>query len=133
LGDDDTDAEPSNVVAGYESGFADPPELDARIKEAWAQVLADPVEREKVAELLEVPVGDLDPEKVPFAASQGDAGLAGGEILILVASTFFLAFLQGAGKDLGMAASRKLQKLWSDYMIERVNPPGSGNLGEPKQ
>jgi hypothetical protein len=36
------------------------------------------------------------------------------------------------GGAAGKAAAKRMRELWTDYMRARVNPPGSRELGAPK-
>lgn len=125
--------QPSNLVAKYVSGNADTRTLNDKIKKAWSAILADPVESAKIAKLLEVPASDLKPDEPPFKANQTGSGMTGGEVLIAITVGFAIGFAKETGGQLGKAASEKVKKLWTEHMSDRVNPPGSGDLGAPKE
>jgi hypothetical protein len=128
--------ETGRVIAISESGTADDEELNNAIADAWRTVLSDERERVKIAAILEARVSELDPSNPPFKAHVRGAGTFGADVLIALAVGFAIGvakgFGEGEGEPAGKAAAKALNRLWVEYIRDRVNPLGSGKLGPEK-
>jgi hypothetical protein len=119
-------------IARYQSGRADESHLDLVIAETWRALLVNPRERDSIAALLSVPSESLDPQQPPFESHISSSGLTCGEVLIAAASGFVVAVAKDIGAAAGKEAVKKLRALWSRFFQDRVNPPGSGQMGPEK-
>jgi hypothetical protein len=128
----DQESDQSDQIAKHAAGKADENELIARIGDAWRKVLGDPKERAAVAASLQVDEDKLSPDLPPFIAKVSGSGLTGGEVIIVFATAFTVAFAKDMGSAAGKAFAERLRRFWADYMQERVSPPGSGKLGDLK-
>ncbi len=120
------------TVIRYKSGRADEQRLQDLISTAWSEALGNSAERTEIAGLFGVKESDLDPARPPFQAKITGAGLTGAEILIAIASGFVLDFFKDVGGAAGKTAAERLRELWSKHIAKRVSPPGSGELGKPR-
>lgn len=119
-------------IIRYKSGRADEARLQTLIGLAWSDALGNPAERSEIAKLLGVIESDLDTNRPPFRAKTTGAGLTGAEILIAMATGFVVDFFKDMGGAAGKEAAPRLRQLWSKFFAKRVSPPGSGELGKPK-
>jgi hypothetical protein len=121
------------IIAKSKSGTADDEELDKAIAKAWREALSDEKERAEIASLLGAQERELDPSIPPFEARVSGAGTFGAEILIALVVGFAIGAAKGFGEEegetAGKAAARALNRLWVEYIRDRVSPPGSGILG----
>ena len=125
------------LVAKTASGSADQEQLNGAIAEAWRLALEGSKERAEIATLLGVQESELNPDNPPFRAEVEGAGTFGAEILILLATSFVTGFAkefgERIGRQVGKTAADAVKRLWTDYMRDRVSPPGSGWLGPEKE
>lgn len=120
------------IIARSAAGRADEEQLGVLISEAWHTALSEPGEKAEIAALLGVKEDELDPARPPFRAEIAEAGLTGGEVLIALALGFAGGFTKDMAGAAGRATAQKLRELWTDYIRDRVSPPGTGKLGRPK-
>ncbi len=118
------------VVARHKAGTADEARLNALIQEAWAQVLAQPKKRTEIASLLGVSADTLNPDTPPLRAEMREAGITGGEVLILFLAAAAGGFVKDMGSAAGKAAARKLRKLWNEYLRDQVSSPRTKAIGQ---
>jgi len=119
-------------VIKYSAAKADAGEINALIAKAWSAALSDPAEKQEIAGLLEVKPTDLNPQQPPFRAKMTGSGLTGGEVLIAFAAGFAIGFAKDMGSAAGKALAKKLRELWTRYLSNRVNAPGTDALGDSK-
>lgn len=120
------------TIAHYQAGTSDEDELNGLIARTWRDLIENPEKRRTMAGLLGCSAEELNAEQVPFRAQVQAAGFTGGEVVIAVASAFVIGLAKEMGGQMGKAAGQRLRTLWLDFLRNKVNPPGSGNLGRPK-
>ena len=118
------------VIARSAAGTADAEELDKAIATAWREAISDERDRAEIASLLGTEETKLNPSIPPFQAHVGGAGMFGADILIALAVGFAIGAAKGFGEEegepAGKAAAKALNRLWIEYIRDRVSPPGSG-------
>jgi hypothetical protein len=113
-------------------------DLEKTLDQVWREILDDPVECAKVAEILHI-----DPSKAkaalprpPIELESGAAGLTGGEILVLGALWLAKDVFGGAVTDLAKDPIKKyLKTLWTEVLSPamRRNLSGRHDMGEEKK
>jgi len=128
--------EAERVIAISASGTADQEELDKAIVDAWRAALSDEKERAEIAAILGAKEAELDPSTPPFEVHVRGAGTFGAEILIALAVGFAVGVAKGFSEEegslVGKAAAKSLNRLWIEYIRDRVSPLGTGRLGPEK-
>jgi hypothetical protein len=115
------------VVAEHVTGsVSNPEDLDKKIAEAWAALIAKPTKKAEIAKALGVNEENLRPEDSPFHAATGQSGVVLTTILILLAK----GFLGGVGAGAGKASFEYMQSLWKE-VASPLEDPRTQTLGAP--